>query len=117
VKRESRELLRALLAHHRTVCRPPGTRVTDVNKRVISYGQLCDSAGVPWLVQSVGPFLLEIAKWCEQHGYPPLNSLAVNAESLIPGDSYDGAGNFRLADWAADVERCLTFAGYPSAPP
>lgn len=117
MKGESKALLRALLAHHQMVCRPPGTRITDVNTRVISYGQLCTAAGVPWLVRSVGPFLLEIAEWCEQHGYPPLNSLAVNGESLIPGDSYDGAGNFRLADWQTDVERCLTFPGYPSTLP
>jgi hypothetical protein len=113
----SRAILRALLAHHRQVCQPPGTRLFNVSQRVISYGQLCDSAGVPWLAQRVGPFLLEIAEWCEQHHYPPLNSLAVNAESLIPGDSYDGAGDFLLTDWPADVERCLTFTGYPSTTP
>lgn len=113
---ESRALLSALLAHHRQVCLPPGTRVFDISQRVISYGQLCQAAQVPWLVRNVGRYLLEIAEWCEQHHYPPLNSLAVNAESLVPGDSYDGAGNFQLANWPADVERCLTFPGYPSTP-
>lgn len=117
VSGEATALLRVLLAHHQRVCRPPGSRISDVSARVINYGRLCSLAGIPWLVRSVGPFLLEIAKWCDEHGYPPLNSLAVNAESLLPGDSYDGAGNFRLANWPADVARCLTFGGYPSTPP
>lgn len=117
MRAESRALLRVLLGHHRQVCKPPGTHVNDVSARVIPYGKLCAAAGVPWLVRSVGPFLLEIAEWCDRHGYPPLNSLAVNAETLIPGDSYDGAGGFAIVHWPQDVVRCLTFDRYPTSPP
>jgi hypothetical protein len=66
----------------------------------------------------VGTFLEEIAEWCEAEEFPPLNSLAVNGTTGIPGAGYDGAGNFYIVDWPNDAEACIRFDGYPrSAPP
>jgi hypothetical protein len=64
----------------------------------------------------VGPFLLEIAEWCKDAGYPPLNALAVNATGM-PGEGYDGAGGYIVKDWPNDVEGCILFTGYPAKVP
>ena len=83
----------------------------------ITYGDLCAAAAVPIPAIAVSPFLLEIAEWCEAASFPPLNSLAVNAGTGIPGASYDGAGGFDIIDWPRDAEACIRFDGYPSTAP
>jgi len=64
----------------------------------------------------VGAFLGEVAEWCADNGYPPLNALAVN-ETGVPGVGFDGAGGFRMDNWPADVEACVRFTEYPDRMP
>jgi hypothetical protein len=65
----------------------------------------------------VGSFLGEVADWCAAQGHPPLNSLAVNADTGIPGEGYEGAGGFKIVDWPTEVEQCIRFVGYPRRTP
>jgi hypothetical protein len=114
---ETFALGRVLLAHHATVRRPPGSRLSDgeVQRRLLSYGALCEQAGIAFLTKSVGPFLGELATWCGERGYPPLNALAVNATTRLPGDGYYDAEQCKL--WPSDVRACLTYDGYPVTMP
>lgn len=115
---EARALANILLDHHRRICQPRAlTRNYDVHECTITYGNLCEAASVPWLTHAVGPFLDEIAKWCHANGYPPLNSLAVNAGTRVPGEGYDGAGGGICSDlrWPQEVASCIAFTGYPRA--
>lgn len=86
MKAESMALVNALLDRHRERCitgREPHDNCT------ISYGELCRDAQVPHILRPVGSFLQEVAEWCAEHGFPPLNSLAVNSESREPGENYE----------------------------
>jgi hypothetical protein len=58
-------------------------------------------------------FLLEIAEWCEANGWRYLNALAVNADSRMPGDNYEGAAGCTLLDWPRQSDECIAFRGYP----
>jgi hypothetical protein len=91
--------------------------VTDaeVQRVALAYGVLCERAAVPWLTRSVGSFLGELATWCSESGFPPLNSLAVNAATRLPGDGYYSAEQCKL--WPTEVRACLTFDGYPAKMP
>ena len=107
---EARVLARELLRRHEQVCRQLGVSaakdVTDgmIDRSVISYGILCDRAGVPFLTHSVGWFLEEIAKWCAGNSWPLLNALAVNSETRMPGDGYEGVAGGSLSNWAEEVK-------------
>jgi hypothetical protein len=117
MRAESRALCRELLLHQATVAaHPPGKRIL-ARHYTIAYGDLCTRAGVPHLTRIVGQFLVEVAEWCEAAGFPPLNSLAVNSETGVPGEGYDGAGGFAMDDWPSDVEACIRFNNYPATPP
>jgi hypothetical protein len=83
----------------------------------IAYGILCARAAFPGSPEGVGPYLREIAEWCNASGFPPLNALAVNATTGIPGDSYNGAGGFSIINWPADLAACVRFTGYPATIP
>jgi hypothetical protein len=81
---EARALANVLLDHHRRICRPRGLTPNsvgdyDLRECTVAYGHLCEMARVPFLTHAVGHFLGEIADWCHASGWPPLNSLAVNA--------------------------------------
>jgi hypothetical protein len=112
-----------LIAHHREVCRPvriAADKISNdlVNECTLTYGTICDRAKMPALTHIVGRFMGEIAQWCADNGWPPLNSLAVNAESWIPGASYDGAGCIcELFRWPQQVRECIKFRKYPRAVP
>lgn len=118
MKPESRALGQVLLDQHRasTQRHPPGNRIIH-DRYTIGYAVLCQRAGVPHLTRVVGNFLVEIAEWCRDEGYPPLNALAVNEGSGVPGEGYDRAGGFLIINWAVDVERCIRFTRYPNAMP
>lgn len=108
------QALADVLLAHRTAAvalHPPGKRIIT-SRYVIAYGDLCAKAGVPHLTRTVGVFLQEIADWCDQHGVPPLNSLAVNGD--VPGDGYDGAGGFTIVQWPNDLEACIRSDNYPA---
>jgi len=118
MRAESRALGQALLDHQRvtTARYPPKSHVT-LKRYLIPYGDLCRRADVPHLVRVVGGFLEEVASWCEDQGFPPLNSLAINSTLGMPGDGYDNAGGFKLANWPADARACVRFTKYPSTIP
>lgn len=114
---ESLALLRALLAHHRFVCVPRADGTFPPRGQCTrAYTPICDTAGVPHIARAPGVYLRQVAEWCAARGFPPLNALAVNADSGIPGYNYDGAGGFSLANWETDVEECIRFRGYPQTP-
>lgn len=117
MKPESKALCQVLLDHHAltTKLHPPTSNLIVANY-LIRYGDLCNRAGVPHLTRIVGRFLIEIAEWCEDNDYPPLNSLAVN-DTGMPGDAYDEAGGFKIINWPSDVDDCICFAGYPAQAP
>lgn len=105
----ARALTNELLAHHRYACLPG----RGIDQCLITYGNLCKRAGHSEALRSVGRFLLETAEWCAVNNYPPLNSLAVNAESRMPGDSYNIAPGCDLLSWPDEVRACIDFTAYP----
>lgn len=110
MKAESIALANALLERHRERC-VTGSETPD--SCTISYGELCNEAGVPHIVRPVGVFLQEVAEWCAASGHPPLNSLAVNDETRRPGDKYDVAPGCSLLGWPEEVARCIAYRNYP----
>ncbi len=116
---EARVLARELLRRHEAVRQDLGVDLPDdvtdgmIIGSVISYGVLCDRAGVSFLTHRVGHFLGEVADWCDENGWPPLNALAVNATTGIPGEGYDGASGCTLLNWPREVRTCVAFSGYP----
>jgi hypothetical protein len=115
---EANALARILLRHHQQNCQglaPTPMTVTDgmIGRCVVPYGQLCDRAGMGFLTPSVGMFLNEIAEWCDKNGWPPLNALAVNRETGMPGEGYDEASGCALLEWPEQVRKCIVFGGYP----
>jgi hypothetical protein len=82
---EARALANVLLNHHRQAIRRSREPLKDVNGALISYGVLCDRAGLSYRSRNAGPFLREIAEWCHDHEWPPINSLAVNHATRVPG--------------------------------
>ena len=109
----SEMIANALLIHHANVCVPHGSRPPDIDQCVITYGELCLKADVPGLEQGIGRFLQEVAEWCVASDWPPINSLAVNAISRMPGDSYELAPGCNLLTWPDEDARCIAFMGYP----
>jgi hypothetical protein len=114
---ESIALANVLLKHHKRVCRGENGVFPSPKLCVIPYGTLCDIAGVPFLTRSVGQFLQEVAIWCVANNWPPLNSLAVNAATGIPGENYDTAPGCSLNNWPREVEECIQFDKYPKQVP
>lgn len=110
---EAVALYRTLLRHHELVCSPGA----PVNACLIFYDKLCNEAGVPHLTRIVGQFLGEVAELCASKGWPPINSLAVNKESRMPGDGYDEAVGCSLFSWADEVRACIDFRRYREVEP
>ena len=79
-------LANALLDHHSEFCVPHTLRPPTIDRCVVTDGDLCRQAGTPGLERGVGRFLQEVAEWCAARGYPPINALAVNAETRSPGE-------------------------------
>jgi hypothetical protein len=112
---EAEKLSHALLDHHRNSCRTPRETNLNTDSYLITYGDLCERAGLPHLKPTAGKYLREIAQWCHDNGWPPLNALAVNHDTRRPGRGYDGAPGCSLERWQDDVAACIGFAGYPDA--
>ncbi|HWO41509.1 MAG TPA: hypothetical protein VNO43_06865 [Candidatus Eisenbacteria bacterium] len=112
---EARALAQALISHRRQVRGPEPEPNFSPDPVVITYGELCERAGLPHLKPVVGKFLREIAAWCDANGWPPLNSLAVNHETRTPGRGYDRAPGCSLAGWRKELAACLAFPGYPES--
>ncbi len=114
-------MARVLLDHHSRICRPrrlTASTVTpnDVRECTITYTELCNRAGSPNLAHFGGRFYGEIASWCRENGWPPLNSLVVRVDTGEPGEGYNGAGEgfCSTAQWGDQVADCIAFVGYPS---
>jgi hypothetical protein len=105
---ESIAMANILLRHHKRI---QGGK--DFDACLIPYGQLCEQAQVPFLTHNPGPFLAEVADWCTQNGCPPLNALAVRADTRMPGDGYDRASNCSLLNWQKEAEDCINCDLYP----
>jgi len=112
---EAGALAQALLSHRRKICRSQGSEPTAIDGCVIAYGDLCERAGLPHLKPTVGKYLREVAQWCDDNGWPPLNALAVNHETRRPGRGYDGAPGCSLERWQDEVTACINFTGYPDS--
>jgi hypothetical protein len=110
---EAEALAQSLLDHHRAVCWPRRGSKPAIVSCLLTYAVLCDHAGVPHLTRAVGPFLREVAEWCEGNGWPPLNALAVNRETRMPGDGYDGAPGCSLLAWPDEARAAVDFERYP----
>jgi hypothetical protein len=95
-----------------TAQHPPGERPT-IKYYLLAYNVLCTRANVPYLTRNVGDYLADIAEWCASNEWPALNSLAVNADSHMPGEGYDGAGGFNIVNWPTEVIDCIRFKAYP----
>jgi hypothetical protein len=111
---EAQKLAQALLEHHRSVCRRFQT-TASIESYLIVYGDLCEQAGLSRLKPNVGKFLREVAQWCHDNGWPPLNALAVNHETREPGSGYDRAPGCSRERWQDEVMACINFAGYPDS--
>jgi hypothetical protein len=112
---EAQKLAQALLEHHRNVCRFQMGASPNVESCLIVYGDLCEQAGLSHLKPNVGKFLREVAQWCHDNGWPPLNALAVNHETRRPGRGYDHAPGCSRERWQDQVMACVSFAGYPDS--
>ncbi len=108
----ARDICQILLDHHRRVTSLP--RRPNYPGYLITYGVLCEAAGVPEITRSVGVPLGEVAQWCADNGWPPLNSLAVNADTYEPGEGYENATGCSTTGWFAEVEQCLSCTQYPA---
>ena len=112
---EAVAMANVLLKHHRRVCQKPGATAPILNSCLITYGKLCDEAGGPYLTHYPGPFLGETAQWCADNGWPPINALAVRADSRMPGDGYDDAKGCSIINWPEQAEASIKFRGYPDS--
>jgi hypothetical protein len=110
---EAQKLAEALLDHHRKVCQPLKQTSPSVESCLIVYGDLCERAGLSYLKPNVGKFLREVAQWCQDNDWPPLNALAVNHNTLSPGQGYDSAPGCSRERWHDDAMACINFTGYP----
>ncbi|MGH7826399.1 MAG: hypothetical protein ACREQ7_14645 [Candidatus Binatia bacterium] len=109
---QARALAQALLDHHKRLRAALGENPA-VDSCVLAYGDLCERAGVPQIKHRVGKFLREIADWCDENGWPPLNSLAVNHNTRKPGHGYDTAPGCNLEHWPEQMVACIYFSDYP----
>jgi hypothetical protein len=112
---EALALLRALLEHHATVCVPDNGQLPSREDCVIAYGALCDQAGTGHIQRVIGTFLLEVAQWCAAQGHPPINALAVNGTTGIPGENYDAAPGCSNLNWPGEVDAVIAYQNYPQA--
>jgi hypothetical protein len=108
---EATALCQVLLNHQRAILSAANRpRFQDC---LITYRELCDAAGLPLLTESINGCLWEIAEFCAENGWPPLNAIVVNARTHEPGRSYDKAPGCSLKDWLDEAQRCLEFPHYP----
>lgn len=113
----SYDLGRALLARHRAKCSrfvgaPADVPESLILDAIISYGDLLRSVRAPEsLAQGIGNYLAELAEWCQAHGLPPINALAVNRDLQKPGAGYFLAPG--CGDWDLEVRECIACRSYP----
>jgi hypothetical protein len=108
---EAAAICQVLLDHHRSiVCaakRPP------FKECLITYGEMCDAAGLPHLTESINGCLWEIAEFCASNDWPPLNAIVVNARTREPGKGYEKAPGCSRDGWLDEAQQCLDYLHYP----
>jgi hypothetical protein len=114
--RQETELIAARLLKCHAAIRSHATSETVTPNDLIPYGKLCEEAGVPHITRVVGFFLGEIAEWCFENGFPPLNSLAINADEMKPGPGYKDAVGCSEINWWKEVQTCVA-REYPARIP
>jgi hypothetical protein len=90
MKYESRQLANVLLRRHRAICQPlrrsgpTDVDDQDIKDSIIPYGDLCEFANLPRsYAHPSGNFLIEIAEWCNESGWPPLNAWRSTQKRVI----------------------------------
>jgi hypothetical protein len=61
-------------------------------------------AGVPHLIRRTGPFLYEVAEWCQERNLPSINALVVLDDEGVPANSYADAPGCSLVNWVDEAE-------------
>lgn len=109
----------ALLKHHKERCSSimaPSEKVSEqaIEDSTIPYLVLLSKAQVVGFLNpmSVGKYLDELAAWSKEHKFPPINALAVNGETGIPGAGFDDAEG--CSNWPQQVRECIAYKKYPS---
>jgi len=110
---EARMLANILLEHHRYLRGHLWLTPDTVQpKHMLPYGELCTRAGLGYLPLGLDHFLGQVAYWCQSKGLPPLNALAVNAQTKMPGDGYYAVAGSHL-NWWSNVQACIACGKYP----
>jgi hypothetical protein len=113
---EAFDMARELVKHHAEICSKVSATVEEmtdaqVHQCCIRYGLLCERINAPYLARISGGFLHDIAVWCEEESWPPINALVMNQHG-IPGDGYDTAPGGGYAEWPKQVRRAIAFKEY-----
>jgi hypothetical protein len=107
---DSKAVANALLRHrHQNAgLLRSGVPISDhvVNGCTITYETLRMAAGIGGIARGVGVHLRKIRKWCDNRGFPPLDSFVVRKDERDPGEGFEG-------EWREDIRRCLSFQNYP----
>ena len=64
-------------------------KLASNKKPPLAYGEICEALGYHW--RAAQWFLGVIQTYCHENGLPPLQTLAVNKRSRLPGSGYDGS--------------------------
>ena len=80
---EAVAICQVLLNHQRSLLRLPER--PPFQQCMLTYGDVCEGAGLPLFIEPVSRCLWEIAEFCADNGWPPLNALVVNARTHEPG--------------------------------
>jgi hypothetical protein len=108
---EAAAICQVLINHQRAILR--STNRPPFDECLLSYGEVCEYAGLPLLIEPVSGCLWEIAEFCAENEWPPLNALVINARTGEPNKSYDKAPGCSLKAWRDEAQRCIEYAHYP----
>ena len=72
-----------------------------------SFGVMCREAGVPHLISRTGPFLDEVAEWCQHRILPLIKALVVLEDEGVSGDAYANAPGCNLANWVTSASEII----------
>jgi hypothetical protein len=112
LSRRAEAIATVLLDHHRRNARR--AHATDDRSSLINTDRLCARAGMPDHAGSIAVSLMEVAQWCADRRWPPLNALAVHRQTGKPGGYYRLAAGCSVLGWRDEMRACLAFDGYPA---
>jgi hypothetical protein len=108
---EALAICQVLLDHQRALLGSP--KRPPFQQCLLTYGDICEAARLPLLTQSVNRCLWEIAEFCADNEWPPLNALVVNARTREPDKSYAKAPGCNLKNWLDEAQRVIAYPHYP----